>query len=199
MGYFQPGATVLRREVLHGAPWVVTPSRVVVDEPDLLVVFLVPGTRFGYPPHPWPHEKQLAGNATWRGHGKLQMHRPDDAYSVDLYWEGPSRRFHGWYLNLQDPYRRTPLGFDTLDHELDYWAPADGPWVERDREDFERQVVEGKYSAELAERVRRQGKEIEAMLTAGTTWWDPAWASWEPDPDWPVPTLPDGWEDYPQP
>jgi len=199
MGYFRPGATVLRREVLHGRPWVVTPSRVVVDEPGLLVVFLVPGTRFGYPPHPWPHEKQLAGNATWRGHGKLQLHRPDDGYSVDLYWEGPERRFNGWYLNLQDPYRRTELGFDTLDHELDYWAPADGPWSERDREDFERQVVEGKYSPELAERIRRQGKEIEAMLTDGTTWWDPAWASWEPDPDWPVPVLPDGWEDYPQP
>ncbi|PRY36344.1 DUF402 domain-containing protein [Umezawaea tangerina] len=199
MGYFQPGDTALRREVLHGRPWAVTPSRVVLDEPGLLVVFVVPGTRFGFPEHHWPHGWQVAGNTHWRGNGKLQMHRPDEAYSVDLYWHGEERRFGGWYLNLQDPYRRTELGFDTLDHELDYWVPADGEWVEKDREDFERQVVAGKYSPELAGRIRRQGEDIEAMLTAGTTWWDPRWADWEPDPDWPVPTLPEGWEDYPLP
>jgi hypothetical protein len=195
MRHFSPGDTALRREILHGKPWAVMPTRVVLDEPELLVVFVVPGTPLGFPEHHWPHK---SGRTHWRGNGKLLMHRPGEAYSVDLYWHGEERKFAGWYLNLQDPFRRTALGFDTLDHELDYWAPAAGGWEERDREDFERQTVEGKYSAELAERVRRQGKEIETMLTAGTTWWDPAWADFTPDPDWPVPTLPTGWEDYPQ-
>jgi hypothetical protein len=195
MGNFAPGDTALRREILHGKPWAVMPTRVVLDEPELLVVFVVPGTPLEFPEHHWPHK---SGRTHWRGNGKLLMHRPGEAYSVDLYWHGEERRFAGWYLNLQDPFRRTSLGFDTLDHELDYWAPAEGGWSERDREDFERQTAEGKYSPELAERVRRQGKEIEAMLTAGTTWWDPVWADFTPDPDWPVPTLPTGWEDYPQ-
>ncbi|HEV7908332.1 MAG TPA: DUF402 domain-containing protein [Pseudonocardiaceae bacterium] len=199
MGCFSPGDVALRREVLHEKPWSVTPTRVVLDEPGLLVVFVVPGTRFGFPEHHWPHGWQSRGSTYWRGHGKLQMHRPDDAYSVDLYWHGDERRFGGWYLNLQDPYRRTDLGFDTLDHELDYWVPADGDWEERDREDFEAQVAQGKYSPDLAEAIRWQGEEIEAMLRSGTTWWDPAWANWRPDPDWPVPVLPEGWEDYPLP
>ncbi|MEV0677998.1 DUF402 domain-containing protein [Actinosynnema sp. NPDC050436] len=199
MGFFAPGDVALRREVLHGRPWAVTPTRVVADGPELLAVFTVPGTRFGFPPHPVPHGWQALGREQWHGHGKLQLHRPGDAYSVDLYWQGDDRRFAGWYLNLQDPFRRTPLGFDTLDHELDYWVPVDGHWIDRDREEFEHQVADGKYTAEQGDAIRRTGKEVEAMLDGGTTWWDPAWSAFTPDPGWPVPTLPAGWADYPLP
>jgi hypothetical protein len=187
---------VLRREVLHGEPWAVTPTRVVVDEPDLLAVFIAPGTEFGFPEHHWPHEWQLKGNTRWRGHGKLMMHRPGDAYSVDLFWKGEERCFAGWYLNLQDPFRRTPQGFDTLDHDLDYWLPAVGDWVEKDREVFERQVGLGKFTSEQAESIREQGRRIRALLTAGDTWWDQAWARWQPDPSWTAAELPEGWADY---
>lgn len=199
MGYFAPGDVVLRREVLHGRPWSVIPTRVVADGPELLAVFIVPGTVFGYPDHHYGHPWLAKGNTHWRGHGKLQLHRPGDAYSVELFWKGDDRRFQGWYLNLQDPFRRTPHGFDTLDHALDYWLDADGRWEERDRDEFEEQVAEGKYDAAQADAIRRTGKEIAAMLDAGTTWWDPAWAAWTPDPGWPAPVLPDGWRDYPLP
>ncbi|MEU4802794.1 DUF402 domain-containing protein [Actinosynnema sp. NPDC023587] len=167
MGFFAPGDVALRREVLHGRPWAVTPTRVVADGPDLLAVFTVPGTRFGFPPHPFPHHWQTLGRTRWNGHGKLQLHRPGDAYSVD--------------------------------HELDYWVPVDGPWSDRDREEFELQVAEGKYTAEQGDAIRRTGKEIEAMLDGGTTWWDPAWSGFTADPDLPAPDLPAGWEDYPLP
>ncbi|MFC6092063.1 DUF402 domain-containing protein [Saccharothrix lopnurensis] len=198
MGFFQPGDVALRREVLHGKPWSVTPTRVVLDGPGLLVVFTPPGAVFGFPPHHRAHHWQARGRTHWRGVGKLQLHRPGDAYSVDLYWGGDGR-FKGWYLNLQDPFRRTALGFDTLDHALDYWAPVDGDWEELDRDEFEEQVAEGKYTAGQAGAIRATGEEVAAMLTAGTTWWDPAWAAWRPDPDWPVPALPAGWADYPLP
>ncbi|MBW4720763.1 DUF402 domain-containing protein [Saccharothrix obliqua] len=199
MGFFAPGDVALRREVLHGKPWSVTPTRVIEDGPELLAVFTVPGARFGFPDHPFPHPWRTAGNTHWRGHGKLQLHRPGDAYSVDLYWQGEQRRFAGWYLNLQDPFRRTPFGFDTLDHELDYWLPVEGGLEDKDRVEFEEQVAHGKYTAAQGAAIRRTGAEIEAMVAAGTTWWDPAWSEFEPDPDWPVPELPTGWHDYPLP
>lgn len=60
------------------------------------------------------------------------LHRPGDAYSVDLFWNGPHREFSGWYINLQDPIRRHERGFDTLDHELDYWLPSRGSWTVKD-------------------------------------------------------------------
>ncbi|GAA3887692.1 DUF402 domain-containing protein [Saccharothrix violaceirubra] len=199
MGFFAPGDVALRREVLHGKPWLVTPTRVIVDEPDLLVVFVVPGTHFGFPTHHRPHPWQVKGSTHWRGNGKLQLHRPGDAYSVDLFWGGEERRFEGWYLNLQDPFRRTPFGFDTLDHELDYWVLPDGAWEDKDRVEFEAQVVDGKYTAEQGAEIRAVGVAIEEMLNARTQWWAPEWAEFEPDPSWPVPVLPAGWQDLPLP
>jgi hypothetical protein len=192
MGFFAPGDVALRREVLHGKPWWVLPTRVVADGPDLLAVFVVPDTPIGYADHHWPAKT----NTHWRGHGKLMLHRPGDAYSVDLYWQGEERRFAGWYLNLQEPFRRTAFGFDTLDHALDYWAPVEGGFQELDRDEFDEQVALGKYTAGEAELIRRQAKEIEAMLTAGTTWWDPSWAAFQPAADWPVPEVPDGWDSW---
>lgn len=197
MRHWRTGQVVLRREVLHGKPWAVTPTRVVVDEPGLLAVFTVPGTRFGFPAHHWPHEWNLSGNHVWRGHGKLMMHRPGDAYSVDLFWQGEDRRFAGWYINLQDPFRRCAQGFDTLDHELDFRVAPDGSWTEKDRDLFELQVRQGKYTAEQAVAIQAQGARITRMLSSGDTWWDPSWAHWTPDPTWDVPPLPDGWADYP--
>ena len=35
---------------------------------------------------------------------------------------GPEREFRGWYVNLQEPFRRTADGFDTQDLELDIWV-----------------------------------------------------------------------------
>jgi hypothetical protein len=198
VGFFEPGDVVLRREVLHGRPWSVTPTRAVLDGPDLLVVHTPPGTAFGFPPHPLPHHWREKGRTHWLGTGKLQLHRPGDAYSVDLYWDDDGR-FKGWYLNLQDPFRRTALGFDTLDHALDYWVPVGGGWEELDRDEFEEQVALGKYTAGQAEAIRATGEEVAAMLRTGDTWWDPAWAGWRPDPDLPAPVLPAGWEDYPLP
>jgi len=112
------------------------------------------------------------------------MQRPEDAYSVDVFWRGDDRRFSGWYLNLQEPLTRDATGYDTLDHELDYWMPAEGGWLVKDAELFEQRVAEERYSAEQAASIRRTGGEIEAMLVAGEPWWDPSWASWSPPQEW---------------
>ena len=108
------------------------------------------------------------------------LHRPGDAYSVDVFWTGPDRQFAGWYLNLQDPIRRYPGGFDTLDHELDFWAPASGRWSVKDDELFEQRVAEGRYTQEQAASIRKTGDQVAGMLSTGSRWWDEAWAEWAP-------------------
>ncbi|MEU0883586.1 DUF402 domain-containing protein [Lentzea sp. NPDC005914] len=180
MRLFTPGEVVVRREVLHGKVWSEMPTRVVADEPGLLAVFVEPGTRLTYPDHHHPHPWDKPERGFWRGHGKLMLHRPDDAYSVDLFWHGDDRVFGNYYLNLQAPYRRTDDGFDTLDHALDYTMRADGTWEQRDLDEFEEQVASGKYSAEEAEAIRAEGVKIEKMLASGDIWWDTAWADWHP-------------------
>ena len=194
---WEPGDVVLRRELLHGHPWIVLPVRVVHDEPDLLATYLAGGTPFGFPE--WPladhrHPWQIAGHEAWSGHGKLMLHRPGDAYSVDLFWDGQERSFSGWYFNLQAPLRRHSRGFDTLDHELDYWWPAGSSWQVKDAELFEQRIVEGRYDEELAATVRTTAAQLEALLDHGPYWWATGWDHWQPPAEWAAPGLPEGWD-----
>ena len=190
------GDVVVRREVLKGHPWVGFPTYVVEDSENLLAVYLAEGSTLAYAAWPfdrWVHPWRTAGHTHWSGHGKLMLHRPGDRYSVDVFWSGPDRTFSGWYLNLQDPFRRWERGFDTLDHELDFWVPADGGWVVKDAEMFEHRVAEERYTDEEAAEVRATGREIVAMLESGDHWWDPAWATWAPPEQWVAAAVPPDW------
>ena len=56
------------------------------------------------------------------GHGTLMLRRPGDRYSIWVFWDGDEREFECWYVNFEEPYRRSKIGIDTLDHELDLWS-----------------------------------------------------------------------------
>ncbi|MFC4017854.1 hypothetical protein ACFOW4_07830 [Micromonospora sp. GCM10011542] len=45
--------------------------------------------------------------------------------------------------------------------------------------------------------VRREVLRGEVWFGCPTVWWDPEWASWQPDPAWPVPRLPADWDAVP--
>jgi hypothetical protein len=196
---FPPGEAILLREVLPaGRPWLVIPVRVVRDGPELLALYLAEGTPFGLPDGPWPtadgrHPWAAAGS--WRGHGVLQLQRPGELHTVWVFWEGPDRRFASWYVNIQEPFRRTERGFDTQDLELDLIVAADRRRCEwKDLELIEERVRSGQIAAGRADAARAEAARVAAMVADGATWWDDAWASWRPDPAWLVPPLPAGWD-----
>jgi hypothetical protein len=184
------GDVILRREVLNdGRPWAEWPVIVVRDDPDLLVTYTPTGAPFRFPEgasqvHAW-HGKQ-----SWHGHGVLMLQRPDEAHAVWVFWRGEPRDFWGWYVNLQEPFRRTQFGYDTQDLELDIWVPAAGPWKWKDDELLDQRVQEGRYTEEQVAATREEGRRVAAELDAGRHWWDDGWATWEPDPAWPTPTFP---------
>jgi predicted RNA-binding protein associated with RNAse of E/G family len=122
----------------------------------------------------------------------LALHRPGEWHSVCAFWHGADREFSGWYVNIQEPFRRTELGFDTQDLELDIWIPNGGSWEWKDAELLDQRVREGRYTADQMAIARAEGARITAELDAGRRWWDEAWAEWAPDPSWPVPVFPDG-------
>jgi hypothetical protein len=167
---------------------------VVEDSPRLLVTYLPEESPFAFPPsadgrpHPWH------GKRSWHGHGVLSLRRPGEAYSVWHFWDGPDRSFAGWYLNLEEPFRRTAIGYDTQDLELDVWIPVAGPWRFKDEELLSERVRDGRYTVEQAAATRRLGEEIGAMVDRGEQWWEGGWASFEPDPAWRGPAFPTGWE-----
>jgi Protein of unknown function (DUF402) len=187
------GDVVLRRSVLNdGRVWLEVPVIVVRDEPQLLATYIAEGTPFRFPPGRWPTADGLhpwAGKDRWHGHGVLMLHRPGDAHAVWVFWRGEQRAFHGWYVNVEEPFRRNQLGYDTQDLELDIWVPADGHWEWKDDHLLEERVREGRFSAEQIAAARAEGQRIAADLDTGRHWWDDAWADWEPDPGWPTPTL----------
>jgi uncharacterized protein DUF402 len=192
---WRPGDVIVRREVLRGRPWAAIPVIVVRDDPSLLAVFLPEGAPFAFADGEWPGGLHpWHGRSAWKGHGLLMLQRPGDAYAVWAFWEGAERSFNCWYLNLQTPFRRTEIGIDTLDHELDLWSPNGHAWHWKDDELLDQRVQEGRFTPEEAARIRGEARRLEAELEEKGPWWDEGWASWEPDPAWPRPTLPDGWE-----
>ena len=112
------------------------------------------------------------------------LQRPGESYAIWIFWFGPEREFRGWYVNFQEPFRRTPAGYDTQDLELDVWVPLDAPWAWKDAELLEQRVHEGRFAAEQVDAIRAEGDRVGALLDAGNRWWDDAWASWTPDEGW---------------
>ena len=186
---------IVRREVWHGRPWVGSTVRVVQDDPHLLVTYTPEGTPFAFPDGDWPGGRHpWHGRGAWTGPGTLALHRPADRYAVFVFWEGRARRFACWYVNFQDPFRRTPIGFDTLDHELDLVVEPDGSRWLKDADALDGRVTDGRFTTAEADEIRAEADRVERELAAGRRWWDDGWSRWEPPGEWAAAPLPDGWE-----
>jgi predicted RNA-binding protein associated with RNAse of E/G family len=177
------GETIVRREVVHGRAWSEFPVIVVRDEPALLATYLAAETRFSFPPHPLVHPWR-GTHETWQGNGMIMLQRPGDAYAVFILWHGPEREFGSWYLNLQEPFRRTATGYDTQDLELDLILHPDGRIEWKDDELLDQRVEEGRFTQDQACEIRAEARRLEAELATRGHWWDAWWALWEPDPAW---------------
>ena len=112
------------------------------------------------------------------------LQRPADQYAVWVFWHGDEREFTSWYLNLQEPFRRTETGYDTQDLELDIILHLDGTTVWKDDELLDLRVAEGRFTQDQAREIRREATRLEAELAARGHWWDAWWALWEPEPAW---------------
>ena len=144
------GDAIVRREVLNdGRAWLEVPVVVVRDEPELLATYVAEGAPFHFPPGDWPTptgRHPWHGRTSWQGHGVLMLQRPGEAHAIWVFWHGPEREFTGWYVNLQQPFRRTEVGYDTQDLELDIWLPVDGGWEWKDADVLEERIREGRFT-----------------------------------------------------
>lgn len=191
---WRAGEVVVRREVWRGRVWSGVPVVVVEDRADLLAVHLPEGSPFGFPDGDWPGGRHpWHGHAAWTGHGTLMLHRPADAYAVWVFWSSSARDFSCWYVNFQAPYRRTPIGFDTLDHELDLLSREGERWEWKDEDLLERCVETGRFTRDEADAILAYARRVEAQLRHDGPWWDPAWAEWRPEATPPL-SLPRGWD-----
>jgi hypothetical protein len=67
---------------------------------------------------------------------------------------------------------------------LDLVVFPDGTHIVKDEELLDDRVSEGRYSPELVAWIRHYGDTLIQRLETEGPWWDPSWATWEPDPSW---------------
>jgi predicted RNA-binding protein associated with RNAse of E/G family len=183
------GEVVALRELAQGRPWKARAWIVVEDRPDALVLWIPRGSQTMI-----PAGEAVLPSGDWRlvegsfGLNALRVTRPGEAHSV-LHFFADDGAFHRWYVNLETPLIRSHVGFDFTDLFLDLSVTPDGIWRWLDEHELEQAVTVGVLSPEEAAAARAEGERVIAHWPFPTGWED-----FRPDPAWPVPLLPAGWE-----
>ena len=181
------------------------PCRVVEDSNELVALFIATGTAYKAGPKRTAQAKRTAPRLDtppdeymWRN-DTLRLMLPGQRHSVSLSWgrDAGDRRLLKYFVNLEEPYRRTAVGFDTQDHTLDVEITPDLAWRWRDEAELENHVAEGFYTAALAVAVRAEGQRvIDAILLGDHVC--TRWKDWRPDPSWQVAGFIGGWDATPR-
>ncbi len=103
-------------------------------------------------------------------------------------------KFHDWYINLEEPLRRTAMGFEYLDQFLDVIVKPDlSGWRWKDEDELEEAIALGLISRGKASAMRVEGEKVAVWIQSGKSPFN-GWEKWRPDPSWKAPVLPDGWD-----
>ena len=192
-----PGEPVVLRYITRddrpGMSW---PCTVVSDSPEFVALYIPRGVTY----KAWansPEQGRHLADARWRK-DVLRLMYPGRGYSVWVQWDdSDERRFTGYYVNFEEPFRRTPIGFDTNDHTLDITVAKDFAWAWKDRAEFEDRVVQGIYSEAFAAALRGEAETVIAGIRPGASPFADGWDTWSPEPTWAPPSLPPHWNEVP--
>ena len=197
--FWNRGDTVVVRDVMpDGEILRAIPFFAVSDTTDVTALFVPDGTeymmasRLSGSSGPLPLCPRRMGPAVFY-RDAIRLMFPDTAYAVYVHWDLSPRRFRNWYVNLEAPYRRTTIGFDTFDHELDIVVNPDLTWRWKDEDDLAAMVKAGAFDPAYAEAIWESGRQAaRAVERRGRPFCDP-WPEWTPPAEWGAPRLPDNW------
>lgn len=194
---FEPGESAALREIWEDRIWSARPVTVVEDAEEQITLFIPAGARWMAP---FRNGERL----------KIQeaeyelVEQPYKAHVLSFAWPGNPAAvllFYGsdwspshWYVNLEDPLRRSPVGFDTLDHKLDVIVELDGSWRWKDEDQFVEVIDRGLLDPREEGRLRAEAEDAVRRIAEREPPFDRDWFGWRPDPAWPPATLPDGWD-----
>lgn len=190
--------TVLLRLIYGGRIRWAMPHWLIEETAEGVALAIVPGVRC-MGPETYGHGHYISellsdwtlAEREWQRNRTLRLTPFDAGYSLDLYWRDTDDEFLGYQINLQEPLRRTPLGFDGFDQELDIVITPAGEWRWKDVDSFERGVRDGFVSADDGNAIRDLARvlagRISELIPTG-------WEDWRPDPAWALPQLRDGWD-----
>jgi hypothetical protein len=167
---FAPGEPIVVRHVWRGNTFMVWSALAVRDDDELLALWLPPGAPCLRPAvrTELPYEQQLV-ERPWRAPGVLQLWPIGAAHAVWVFERG-------WYVNLQEPFRRT---------SNDLVRSREGEWRWKDEAELAAAVLQGYLSEDESREIRAEAERVIAADAFPT-----GWEAWEPDPSWAPPRLP---------
>ena len=178
--------------------WSARPAVVVQDAAEQVMLYIPVGARWLVPVRdgrrlkiPQP-DFELVERTNDDAH-VLSFAWPDALAAVLLVSRPDWSPLH-WYVNLEDPLRRSAIGFDTLDRQLDAIVAFDGTWRWKDEDELAESIRLGRLAAADEPQLRAAAERAARRIGGGEPPFDRDWTSWRPDPAWPVPQLPEGWE-----
>jgi hypothetical protein len=195
---------VVRYLTRDGRPGMTWPFTVVEDREDLLALYIPKGAlykRFRRLPSEEARERgstRVLDDEVWR-RDVLRLMYPGAHHSIWLFWEyeDGERRHTTYYVNMEEPYRRTGIGFDTNDHMLDIVVTPDLEWRWKDADELAERVQQGVYPADFADSIRAEGERVIEKIERRESPFGDGWPEWKPDPNWQTPVLPLEWDQEP--
>ena len=177
------------------------PTIVVEDTSDLIVLYMPAGVLGKDTDHkPTPDElltpmKINIADCQWYRTDVLFLIVPEDSFSTYIMWDTGTKNLDCWYINLQEPIRRTKIGFDTMDNMLDIVVSPDlGEWKWKDEDEFSEAQKVGFYSAENAREIWAEGERAVGLLTSERRFLYKSWEKWQANPEWDMPKLSPLWD-----
>ncbi len=181
--------------------WFAYPAWLVKDSPDLLAIYWPAGSIDKSPKERATAQTFLSDSKielvdhVWRGTDVLMLSVPGESHSIWAMWETGQSKLRCWYVNLEEPQRRTAMGFDSMDYELDIVInPDKSGWRWKDEDTFEEMVQVGIFSAEEALAIRAEGMRAIHKLETNQSPFCDDWEHWSPPATWAIPVLSPGWE-----
>jgi uncharacterized protein len=177
------------REVWHGRVWRVMPLR-LLEERDGLLVLWHPERTPVKRPFAAGRELRIPGEADWTLEDRpsqssaVVLVRPGTRHSLSLMFH--DGRFDHWYINFERDSRWDGTFVDFVDEKLDLVVSAAGAVRVKDEDELE-QAAQAGYLDEAQVRA-----EFDRVLADPP--WPTGWETFRPDPSWPVPELPEGWD-----
>ena len=199
--YWKPKTPIIIREISKGKIWTVRPVTIIQDSASLIVFYIAPGTSFKHPkeidsdnvPRHLVSSNWRLVDKTWKGGGAIYISKPHEPYMIIGFMNDGNSEVERWYINLQDPLRRTDLGFDYLDMELDVEINKDlSQWKWKDEDQFDELVSNGIIPLSKSIELRKIGQNIATSVINKESIIE-KWKDWVPPFDLTIHNIPDNW------
>lgn len=202
------GQTIVHKEFWQGRLWGAHPLFVVEDSFDRLVAWCPRGTVRKVPITPPTRDKAptraervtaLLDRGDWLLEDRewdvstLWLVEPDRWHAVLVSWL-PDGKHWGWYVNFQEPIRRTERGFQSMDLMLDILVDPDLSWRWKDEDELDAVIKAGLYDESIVNAVRTDAREVVQRIESNDRPFNEPWPRWRPAHEWGLPMLPHGWE-----